>query len=94
MKLHIKNGRLIDPKNNIDALRDVFVVDGVVAAVAAAGAAPAGFVADRTIDATGLVVAPGLVDLSARLREPGYEYKATLESEMQAAMQEIGRAHV
>ena len=87
MKLHIKNGRLIDPKNNIDALRDVFVVDGVVVAVAAAGAAPAGFVADRTIDAAGLVVAPGLVDLSARLREPGYEYKATLESEMQAAMQ-------
>jgi dihydroorotase len=51
------------------------------------GSAPAGFAADSTIDATGLVVAPGLVDLSARLREPGYEYKATLESEMQAAMQ-------
>ena len=87
MKLHIKNGRLVDPKNNIDALRDLFIVDGVVAAVAAAGEAPSGFVADRTIDAAGLVVAPGLVDLSARLREPGYEYKATLESEMQAAMQ-------
>ena len=84
MKLHIKNGRLVDPKNNIDALRDLFIVDGVVAA---AGEAPAGFVADRTIDAAGLVVAPGLVDLSARLREPGYEYKATLESEMQASMQ-------
>lgn len=84
MKLHIKNGRLIDPANNIDALRDLFIDDGKVAAV---GAAPAGFVADRTIDASGLVVAPGLVDLSARLREPGYEYKATLESEMQAAMQ-------
>jgi dihydroorotase len=51
------------------------------------GSAPAGFTAGRTIDAAGLVVAPGLVDLSARLREPGYEYKATLESEMQAAVQ-------
>ncbi|MDB5908582.1 MAG: dihydroorotase [Massilia sp.] len=84
MKLHIKNGRLIDPANNIDALRDLFIDAGRVAAV---GAAPAGFAAERTIDAAGLVVAPGLVDLSARLREPGYEYKATLESEMQAAMQ-------
>jgi dihydroorotase len=84
MKLHIKNGRLVDPANNIDALQDLFIDAGKVAAV---GTAPAGFTADRTIDASGLVVAPGLVDLSARLREPGYEYKATLESEMQAAMQ-------
>jgi dihydroorotase len=84
MKLHIKNGRLVDPANGIDAIKDLFIADGKVAAV---GTAPAGFVADRTIDAAGLVVAPGLVDLSARLREPGYEYKATLESEMQAAMQ-------
>jgi dihydroorotase len=84
MKLHIKNGRLIDPANGIDAIQDLFIADGKVAAV---GSAPAGFAADSTIDATGLVVAPGLVDLSARLREPGYEYKATLESEMQAAMQ-------
>jgi dihydroorotase len=84
MKLHIKNGRLVDPANHIDALQDLFIDAGRVAAV---GTAPAGFAADRTIDASGLVVAPGLVDLSARLREPGYEYKATLESEMLAAMQ-------
>ncbi|MGB9988255.1 dihydroorotase [Pseudoduganella rhizocola] len=84
MKLHIKNGRLIDPANKIDGQHDLFIVDGKVAAV---GSAPAGFTADRSIDAAGLVVAPGLVDLSARLREPGYEYKATLESEMQAAVQ-------
>ena len=83
MKLHIKNGRLIDPANGVDALQDLFIEDGKVAAV---GAAPQGFNADRVIDASGLVVAPGLVDLSARLREPGYEYKATLESEMQAAI--------
>src|SRR3954466_1710176 len=84
MNLHIKNGRVIDPANGVDAVQDFYIVDGKVAAL---GAAPAGFSADRTIDASGLVVAPGLVDLSARLREPGYEYKATLESEMQAAMQ-------
>jgi len=84
MKLHIKNGRVVDPANGIDAVQDLFIVDGKIAAN---GAAPNGFAADQTIDASGLVVAPGLVDLSARLREPGYEYKATLESELQAAMQ-------
>ena len=84
MKLHIKNGRLIDPANNIDAQQDLYLEDGKVVAI---GAAPAGFQADQMIDAGGLVVAPGLVDLSARLREPGYEYKATLESELQAAIQ-------
>jgi dihydroorotase len=84
MKIQIKNGHLIDPANGIDAKQDVFIADGKIAGV---GKAPAGFVADKTIDAGGLVVLPGLVDLSARLREPGYEYKATLESEMQAAVQ-------
>ena len=82
MNLYIKNGHLIDPKNNIDAKQDVFIVDGKIAAI---GAAPAGFKATQTIDATGLIVAPGFVDLSARLREPGFEYKATLKSELQAA---------
>lgn len=82
--LHIKNGHLIDPANGIDGLQDLFIADGKVLAV---GSAPAGFKADTTFDAAGLVVSPGLVDLSARLREPGYEYKATLESELQAALQ-------
>ena len=84
MKIHIKNGHLIDPANGIDAPTDLYIAAGKIAAV---GAAPAGFVAARTIDAAGLVVAPGLVDLSVRLREPGYEYKATLKSELRAAMQ-------
>src|SRR5450830_500333 len=83
MKIHIKNGRLIDPTNNIDTRADLFVAAGKVAAV---GKAPAGFSAKRVIDATGLVVCPGLIDISARLREPGFEYKATLESEMLAAV--------
>ncbi|MTV40055.1 dihydroorotase [Duganella radicis] len=82
--IHIKNGHVIDPANGIDGLNDLYIADGKIVAV---GAAPAGFSADDTIDAIGLIVAPGFVDLSARLREPGFEYKATLESEMQAAVQ-------
>jgi dihydroorotase len=83
MKIHIKNGRLVDPKNSIDAQKDVYIAAGKIVAI---GAAPNGFNANRVIDASGLVVCPGLVDLAARLREPGYEYMATLESEMQAAI--------
>ncbi|MEK7843608.1 MAG: dihydroorotase, partial [Pseudomonadota bacterium] len=83
MKIQIKNGHLIDPKNGIDAVMDVFIAAGKVVAT---GAVPNGFQANRVIDAKGLVICPGLVDLSARLREPGFEYKATLESEMDAAV--------
>jgi dihydroorotase len=82
MKIHIKGGRLIDPKNGIDATQDIYIAAGKVVAI---GAAPGGFCANRTLDATGKIVCPGLVDLSARLREPGFEYKATLASEMAAA---------
>lgn len=82
MKIHIKNGHLIDPKNGIDAKQDLYIAAGKIAGI---GKTPEGFVANQTIDATNLVIIPGLVDLSARLREPGYEHKATLESEMNAA---------
>jgi dihydroorotase len=81
--LEIRNGRVIDPKNGVDRVANVHVSEGRIAAV---GTPPSGFRAARTIDATGLVVAPGLIDLSARLREPGLEYKATLESEVGAAV--------
>ncbi len=83
MKIHIKNGHVIDPANGIDRAADVFIAKGKI--VGAGGTAPAGFEANATIDATGCIVCPGLVDLSARLREPGFEYRATLESEMAAA---------
>ncbi len=83
MKIHIKNGRVIDPASNSDVQQDVFVAGGRVVAL---GATPTNFLANRVIDAKGLVVAPGLVDLSARLREPGFEYRATLDSEMGAAV--------
>ncbi len=83
MNIQIKNGRLVDPKNGVDAQQDLFVAAGRVAAI---GTVPAGFKADQVIDAGGLVIMPGLIDLAARLREPGYEYRATLESEMDAAV--------
>ena len=79
MKLLIKGGRVVDPASGRDGVGEVFVSQGRV--VDSYKEKP-----DKTIDAKGLVVAPGLIDLSARLREPGFEYKATLESEMDAAV--------
>jgi dihydroorotase len=83
VKIEIRNGRVVDPRHGVDRVASLFVAAGKVAAI---GEPPAGWAANRTIDASGLVVAPGLVDLAARLREPGLEYKATLESEMAAAV--------
>ncbi|NML30822.1 dihydroorotase [Paraburkholderia antibiotica] len=83
MKIHIQGGTLIDPAAGTEQQQDIFIDAGKIAAI---GHAPAGFQAERTIDAHGLTVAPGLVDLCARLREPGYEHKATLKSEMAAAV--------
>jgi len=83
MRIHIKNGRLVDPKNQVDATRDIYIASGRIQAL---GNKPADFHPDHVIDAAGLVVCPGLVDLSVRLREPGQEYMATLESEMNAAI--------
>jgi dihydroorotase len=79
----ILGGRLIDPLHNTDQAADLYLADGKIVGV---GAAPDGFICDETINAKGLFVSPGLVDLAARLREPGFEYKATLASEMAAAV--------
>jgi dihydroorotase len=79
MKILIRNGRVIDPASGRDAAGDVTIADGRLCETLTGKP-------DRVIDATGLVVAPGLIDIAARLREPGYEYKATLESEMDAAV--------
>jgi dihydroorotase len=81
MRLVIRRGRLVDPASGHDAVADLFIADGRIAAL---GTAPAGFVAEREIDAHGLVVAPGLVDLCARMREPGAE--GALKREMRAAL--------
>ena len=77
MRIHIKGGRIVDPASGRDSVGDLHLADGKIAEEGKA---------DRVIDAKGLVVAPGFIDISARLREPGFEYKATLESEMNAAV--------
>lgn len=82
MKIHIKNGHVIDPKNNINTKQDIYIAAGKILGV---GNKPSNFAPNQTIDATGLIVSPGFVDLSARLREPGSEYSATLVSELNAA---------
>ncbi|MDH3282012.1 MAG: dihydroorotase, partial [Gammaproteobacteria bacterium] len=83
MTLHIKNGRLIDPANGVDGRLDVYVEGGFVAGV---GDPPRSFSPETVIDAEGRVVCPGLIDLCARLREPGLEHKASIDSEINAAV--------
>ncbi len=83
MRIEIRNGRVVDPASGFDQPASVFVAEGKIVGVGET--APRGFYAAAVLDATGCVVCPGLIDLSARLREPGFEYKATLESEMAAA---------
>lgn len=82
MKILIKGGRLIDPASGRDEVGDVAIAAGRILNL---GKVPADFMADREIDARGHVVAPGLVDLAARLREPGHEHEGMLESELGAA---------
>jgi dihydroorotase len=82
-RVEIRGARVVDPASGRDAPGSIFIAEGSIVAL---DRAPDGFKADEVIDAQGLVAAPGLVDLSARLREPGFEYKATLESEMRAAV--------
>ncbi|PCH63861.1 MAG: dihydroorotase [Gammaproteobacteria bacterium] len=82
-RIHIRGGTVVDPANNIKEQRDVFVSDGKIIAVS--NEAPKDFNADSVIDATGHIVCPGLVDMCARLREPGQESKATIASETAAA---------
>ena len=73
MRIHITNGHVIDPANGIDARQDIFIEDDRIVAVSEK---LDGFTADETIDANGLWVLPGLIDLAARLREPGLDHKA------------------
>jgi dihydroorotase len=82
MKILIRHGRVVDPPSGRDEVADIAVAAGRILAI---GTVPPDFAADRIIDAAGCVVAPGLVDLSARLREPGHEHGGMLESELAAA---------
>ncbi|MBM3340294.1 MAG: dihydroorotase, partial [Betaproteobacteria bacterium] len=91
MRISLRGGRLVGPVmldgNNAklhDARADLHLANGRILAI---GEEPLGFSADLSLDLSQYCIAPGLVDLAARLREPGFEYKATLESEMQAALE-------
>lgn len=82
MKIVVQNGRVIDPASGRDEVADICIAAGRVVSI---GRAPADFKADRVLDAQNCVVTPGLVDLAARLREPGHEQQGFLESELHAA---------
>ena len=83
MKILIKNGRVIDPASGFDAVCDVEIAGECIVSI---GQSATEFIADKVIDASGLIVAPGLIDLSARLKEPGYEHEGMLQSELSAAV--------
>ena len=83
MRLRIRNGRIIDPANKLDEIVDVCVADGKIVSLVNLTTE---FTADQEIDASDKLVCPGLVDLCARLREPGQEHKATIASETRAAI--------
>ena len=83
MKILIKGGRLVNPATGFDAVCDVAIAAGRI--VAMGGVSP-DFSPSKVIDAAGCVVMPGIVDLCARLREPGYEHEGMLESELAAAV--------
>ncbi len=82
MRTAILGARVIDPSSGLDQVTDLYIDGGKLAAI---GQAPAGFVAEQTLEARGLVAAPGLVDLSVALREPGYSRKGSIASETLAA---------
>lgn len=83
MKLSILGGRVIDPAQVLDQIIDVHIQDGRILAL---GAKPEGFEAEQTLDAKGLLVCPGFIDLCCHLREPGPSYKGNIASETQAAL--------
>ena len=84
MSLHIKNGQLVDPVAKTITTSDVFIEADRITGI---GMAPANFSAEQTIDAKGQLVMPGLVDIQARLRDPGQPQKANIDSETAAAIQ-------
>ncbi len=82
MNILIQNGRMIDPKSGLDSIGDVVIIQGKITAL---GQAQQSFQADKVIDATGCWIIPGLIDLNARLGEPGGEHAHLLDSELAAA---------
>ena len=82
MNLLIKGGRLIDPSQGIDEIMDILIADGVVLELGHGMDAPEG---TQSIDAAGLIVTPGLIDMHVHLRDPGLEYKEDIATGSRAA---------
>lgn len=82
MSIVIEKGRIVDPINNVDKQASIYIDKGKIIGV---GKKPTGFSANKTINAKGKLVIPGLVDLCVRTREPGFEYKANMDTELAAA---------
>ena len=81
MKVLIKNGRVIDPANKLDAVQDILIADGVISQIADSISAEDA----EIIDAAGKIVTPGLIDIHTHLRDPGQEYKEDIVSGTRAA---------
>jgi dihydroorotase len=84
-QLLIKNGRVIDPASDTDRLADILITDGVIAAIGASAGADPEAPGAQIFDATGLIVAPGFIDMHVHLREPGFEHAETIETGARAA---------
>src|ERR1700728_1700961 len=80
-RLVIKNGRVVDPAHNIDRVCDVAIENGTIREIAADISTPGA----EEFDATGLIVAPGFIDMHVHLREPGFERSETIETGSRAA---------
>ena len=83
MRIKVAGARIVDPRHGVDAVQDLFIADGTILAL---GDTPDGFEPDEVVEADGYIAVPGLIELSARVREPGHEFKATIASESQAAI--------
>src|ERR1700737_2284364 len=81
MPIVIRNGRVIDPASGTDRVADVLITDGRIAGVGADLSAPGA----EVYDATGMIVAPGFIDMHVHLREPGFEHAENIESGSRAA---------
>ena len=80
-KILVKGGRVIDPETNLDKVMDVLIEDNIIASIENSIKADKGVI----IDAKGMLVVPGLIDAHVHLREPGYEYKETIQTGLRAA---------